>query len=68
MNDPTHLTLAVDGDGARGSFEAAVDERQGFVRAEIISATELNARQREELLHALGTKVGKFIRPVYKID
>jgi F-type H+-transporting ATPase subunit delta len=50
------------------SFEAAVDKRQGYVRADIISAVPLTDSQREELLHALGTKVGKFIRPVYQLD
>lgn len=50
------------------SFEEAVDERQGFVRAEIVSAHELSEAQKQELLHALGTKAGKFIRPVYKVD
>ena len=55
-------------DRIQSSFEQAVDERQGFVRAEIISAYELTEAQRQELLHALGTKAGKFIRPVYKID
>jgi F-type H+-transporting ATPase subunit delta len=55
-------------DRIQSSFEEAVDERQGFVRAEITSAYELTETQRQELLHALGTKAGKFIRPVYKID
>lgn len=55
-------------DRIQSSFEEAVDERQGFVRAEIISASELTGSQREELLHALGTKAGKFIRPIYKVD
>jgi F-type H+-transporting ATPase subunit delta len=52
----------------RNSFEAAIDERQGFVRAEIVSANELTGAQKEELLRALGTKAGKYIRPVYKVD
>jgi len=55
-------------DRIQSSFEEAVDERQGFVRAEIVSASELTESQRQVLLHALGTKAGKFIRPVYKID
>jgi F-type H+-transporting ATPase subunit delta len=55
-------------DRIKSSFEEAVDVRQGFVRAEIVSAHELNEAQRQEVLHALGTKAGKFIRPVYKID
>src|SRR5690242_1087139 len=52
----------------QSSFEEAVDERQGFLRAEITSAYELTETQRQELLHALGTKAGKFIRPIYKVD
>ena len=50
------------------SFEAAIDARQGAVRADIISATELTGTQQQQLLHALGTKIGKYIRPVYKVD
>jgi F-type H+-transporting ATPase subunit delta len=52
----------------KNSFEAAIDDRQGFVRAEIVSANELTGAQKEELLRALGTKAGKYIRPVYKVD
>jgi F-type H+-transporting ATPase subunit delta len=52
----------------QSSFEEAIDKRQGFMRAEIVSAYELTDVQRQELLHALGTKAGKFIRPVYKVD
>jgi F-type H+-transporting ATPase subunit delta len=50
------------------SFEAAVDQRQGYVRVEILSAKELTDAQNQELLHALGTVAGKYIRPVYKVD
>jgi F-type H+-transporting ATPase subunit delta len=52
----------------RDSFEQVIDERQGFVRAEIVSARELTGEQKQELLHALGTATGKFIRPVYSVD
>lgn len=55
-------------DRIQASFEEAVDKRQGFVKAEIISAAELTEPQRQELLHALGTKAGRYIRPVYKVD
>ena len=49
-------------------FDQALDNRQGYVRAEIVSADELTDVQRQEILHALGTASGKFIRPVYKVD
>jgi F-type H+-transporting ATPase subunit delta len=49
-------------------FELAVDERLGFERAEIVSATELTETQKQELLQALEKSAGKKIRPVYKID
>jgi F-type H+-transporting ATPase subunit delta len=50
------------------SFDLALDERQGYVRAEIVTVAELTDEQRQELLHALGSAAGKFIRPVYKVD
>lgn len=52
----------------REGFETAVDERQGFIRGEIVSSAELTDAQREQILHALGLAAGKFIRPVYKVD
>jgi F-type H+-transporting ATPase subunit delta len=52
----------------RQSFEDLVDERLGWVRAEISSALELGAEQRQEVERALGTKLGKFIRADYKVD
>lgn len=55
-------------DRIRSSFEAAVDERTGFVPAEISSAIELNPQQRERIERALGTKLGKFIRAHYNVD
>jgi F-type H+-transporting ATPase subunit delta len=55
-------------DRIQASFEQAVDKRQGFVKAEIITASELTEPQRQELLHALGTKIGRYIRPVYTVD
>lgn len=49
-------------------FEAAVDERMGLARAEIISAVELTDVQKDKLLQSLGGTVGQKIRPVYKVD
>jgi F-type H+-transporting ATPase subunit delta len=55
-------------DRIQSGFELVVDERQGLVRAEIISAAELSDSQKDEVLRALGSKAGKYIRPVYKVD
>jgi F-type H+-transporting ATPase subunit delta len=52
----------------RRDFETVVDERLGWVPAEITSAKELNAQQKEQIEHALGTKLGKFIRAHYAVD
>lgn len=52
----------------RQSFQEAVDERLGWVRAEITSASELDQAQREEIERSLGTKIGKFIRAEYRVD
>jgi F-type H+-transporting ATPase subunit delta len=52
----------------RQSFEMLVDEQSGWIPAEIASARELAAGQREEIERALGTKLGKFIRANYKVD
>lgn len=49
-------------------FEAVVDERTGWIPAEIASAKELNAQQREEIERTLGSKLGKFIRAHYAVD
>lgn len=49
-------------------FEEIVDERLGWVRAEIASAQELTPQQREEVERALGAKLGKFIRADYTIE
>lgn len=50
------------------SFEAAVDERLGWMPAEISSARELSQEQRQEIEHAIGSRLGKFIRASYKVD
>jgi F-type H+-transporting ATPase subunit delta len=49
-------------------FEAVVDERLGWVPAEITSAKELNPGQREQIERALGSKLGKSIRAHYAVD
>lgn len=49
-------------------FEAVADEREGWLPAEITSAKDLTAPQREEIERALGTKLGKFIRAHYIVD
>lgn len=52
----------------RQEFEKVVDEHLGWLRAEVISAHELSAQQREEVERALGAQLGKFIRADYKVD
>jgi len=52
----------------RDEFELVVDERLGWVPAEITSARELSPSQREQVEHALGVKLGKFIRARYTVD
>jgi F-type H+-transporting ATPase subunit delta len=52
----------------RQSFEDVVDDRLGWVRAEIASAHEVAGPQREEIERALGTQLGKFIRATYVVD
>ncbi len=50
------------------SFELIVDERTGWLPAEITSAHELNPEQHKDIERALGTKLGKFIRAHYQVD
>lgn len=52
----------------RREFEIVVDERLGWIPAEITSARELNAQQKEQIERALGTSLGKFIRARYEVD
>jgi F-type H+-transporting ATPase subunit delta len=52
----------------RRSFEETVDERLGWLPAEITSARELTPAQREQIERALGTRLGKFIRAHYEVD
>ena len=49
-------------------FEEIVDERLGWVHAEIASATELTPGQREQVERFLGSSLGKFIRANYTIE
>jgi F-type H+-transporting ATPase subunit delta len=50
------------------NFDSIVDERTGWVPAEITSAYELSANQRQEIERALGAKLGKFVRGHYHVD
>jgi F-type H+-transporting ATPase subunit delta len=52
----------------RNEFEAVVDERTGWVPAEITSANDLHDSQKQEIERALGTKLGKYIRAHYTVD
>ncbi len=52
----------------RREFEILVDERLGWIPAQIASARELKPAQKEEIERALGKKLGKFIRAHYKVD
>jgi F-type H+-transporting ATPase subunit delta len=50
------------------SFDLIVDERTGWLPADITSGHELSGEQREQIERALGTKLGKFIRGHYRVD
>jgi F-type H+-transporting ATPase subunit delta len=52
----------------RQSFEMLVDEKSGWIPADIVSAKELMPEQREQIERVLGTKLGRFIRANYKVD
>jgi len=52
----------------RRSFEAVVDERSGWVSADIASARELGDEQKKAIEKALGVKLGKMIRANYQVD
>ncbi len=52
----------------RQKFEIVVDERLGWIPADISSARELNPQQRQDIERVLGTKLGKFIRAHYKVE
>jgi F-type H+-transporting ATPase subunit delta len=52
----------------RRSFEAAVDERLGWIPAEIASAKDLSDDQKKDIERTLGAKLGKSIRANYQTD
>jgi F-type H+-transporting ATPase subunit delta len=52
----------------RHEFELVVDERLGWVQAEIASAKELSGDDKQEIERTLGIKLGKFIRAHYQVD
>jgi F-type H+-transporting ATPase subunit delta len=52
----------------RREFEAIVDERLGWVPADITSARELSAKEKEQIERVLGSKIGKFIRAHYAVE
>jgi F-type H+-transporting ATPase subunit delta len=54
--------------GVATEFERIIDERTGFQRADIVSATALNDEQKSEIVSALGQASGKTIRPHFKTD
>jgi F-type H+-transporting ATPase subunit delta len=51
-----------------GAFELQLDQRMGYVRAEVSSARELNAEQRNLLNGSLERLSGKRVRMQFKID
>ena len=50
------------------AFEAALDERLGFVRAEVTSAAPLSERQQTELQESLSRVAGKQVRCEFKLN
>jgi len=50
------------------AFDLLLDERLGFVRAEISSARDLDQRQREAVSHELERLTGKKVRPRFAVD
>ncbi len=52
----------------RQEFEILVDERLGWIPAQIASARELRPEQKKEIERVLGTKLGKFIRAHYTVE
>lgn len=54
--------------GMLQEFRNAVDEKLGWLRAEITSAHQLTEEQRQSVERALGAQLGKLIRAEYKVD
>lgn len=52
----------------QNNFNLIVDERLGWIPAEIASARELTPEQRDQIERVLGSKLGKFIRAQYKVE
>lgn len=52
----------------RAEFERVVDERLGWIPAEIASARELTTEQRGEIERSLGDRLHKRIRASYRTD
>lgn len=52
----------------QSNFNLLVDERLGWIPAEIASARELMPKQREQIERVLGSKLGKFIRAHYEVE
>ncbi len=52
----------------RQEFAAVIDERLGWIPAEITSATELDSGQKQSIERVLAAKTGKHIRARYKVD
>ena len=52
----------------RREFERIVDERLGWVPADVTSARELSPKEKEEVERVLGSKLGKYIRAHYAVD
>ncbi len=59
INEITHI---------RQEFEAVIDERMGWIPADITSATELDVRQKQSIERVLADTTGKQIRARYKVD
>ena len=49
-------------------FGLIADERTGWIPAEVTTARELTAEQREQIERVLGTSLGKLIRAHYHVD
>jgi len=49
-------------------FDLVVDERTGWIPAQIETARELTPEQRQQIEKALGEKLGKFIRADYRVN
>lgn len=49
-------------------FEVILDERLGFARAGVRSATALRPEQQEAILRTISELTGKKVKPVYSVD